>query len=509
MTTNSSKSRNKNRVKSGVKPRRKNTRRKNTRHRRDKNSHRRNKNSHRKRKRCVYRKKRLTHRNKHKKTHNKIKINKETNCKSCFVYKGDLKQKGGANAIMVKLTTDTSSSPAAAKNNIKVTLTDADGAVVTRTAIKTGDVLGSSAAVNKKMKDVLTTYCVVLKKFKNKIPQTINYDLKDFIMDEKKNPEYLGPELIGNINKMYGLKLQTPQLTGNEFHKWMMGTLQKQLEKEDRPSSDQLPPAQHPFKPRTPPSADTFKADSFEAKHNIVPIEWRDNSCYFDSVLASFLYYPNEFMYKQLFVTNASFKEDEICFKKLRKLMYELYTTIHGENSTGSEVANKRDTLRRGYRCQSNLIKPVNQWWNQQPLDSMEFLEFSILPFFKEEHYHIIHLQAHKDELPLDPITENTVGHNTQMVIFYMDRNPAGPAGGMITTTKSITTSITINSYKYKLHSIVAANGIHNTALLCDYEDNKMYYNDIGPSLLLLSLSPPAINEYFQTHSQIYIYIKE
>ena len=480
MTTSSSKSRKKKRVKSGVKPRGKNTRQ-----RRNKNSHIRNKNTHRKRKRGVYRKKRLTHRNKHKKTHN----NKETNCKSCFVYKGDLKQKGGA-------------------NNIKVTLTDA-GAVVTRTAIKTGDVRGSSAAVNKKMKDVLTTYCVVLKKFK-KTTHTINYGLKDFIVDKKNNPEYLKPDIIGKINIIYGLNLQTPQLTGNEFHKWMMGALQEQLEKEYRPSSDQLPPAQHPFKPRTPPSDDTFKAHSFEAKHNIVPIEWHANSCYFDSVLASFLYYPNEFMYNQLFTEKLRVtKDEELCFKILRKLMYELYTTIHVENSTGSEVANKRDTLRRGYRCQSNLIKSENQWWNQQPLDSMEFLEFSILPFFKEEHYHIIHLQAHKDELlPLDPITEKKVGHNTQMVIFYMDRNP-GTAGGMITTAKSITTSITLNLKNYKLHSIVAANGIHNTALLCDYDRNLMYYNDIPVTLDLLSVFPRAINEYFITHSQIYIYIKE
>ena len=83
MTTSSSKSRKKKRVKSGVKPRGKNTRRKKL--------HKRNKNTHRRR----Y-KKRLTHRNKNKKTKNKHQI-KGRDCKSCFVYRGDMK-KGGSDS---------------------------------------------------------------------------------------------------------------------------------------------------------------------------------------------------------------------------------------------------------------------------------------------------------------------------------------------------------------------------------------------------------------------------
>ena len=88
MTTSSSKSRKKKRVKSGVKPRGKNTRRKKL--------HKRNKNTHRRR----Y-KKRLTHRNKNKKTKNKKTKNKHQikgrDCKSCFVYRGDMK-KGGSDS---------------------------------------------------------------------------------------------------------------------------------------------------------------------------------------------------------------------------------------------------------------------------------------------------------------------------------------------------------------------------------------------------------------------------
>ena len=185
MTTSSSKSRKKKRVKSGVKPRGKNTRQ-----RRNKNSHIRNKNTHRKRKRGVYRKKRLTHRNKHKKTHN----NKETNCKSCFVYKGDLKQKGGSttasttasvspDTITVKLVTPS------AHNSIEQSVTSTE--------------LVTSSGKEQLIINLLHNYCDVLKNYKNKNTKMVEWTQNDFTYDQQQPiPTY---NFIQKIQKIYNL----------------------------------------------------------------------------------------------------------------------------------------------------------------------------------------------------------------------------------------------------------------------------------------------------------------